>query len=399
MVEAKLEVVVVADLVIIHPPLDVDNILPTKVATFSPIMPLRPPTAPIPRPDPSQGLLGPRPQQAYAASEASYTPTDLERAFHTMQLNPPDSTWYMDIGATSHMANTSDNFSSYVNKGIRWNIIVGDGSKVPIHGLGHQTLSHPFPPFQLKNILHVPNLIKNLLSVRRFTIDNNSFLEFDPYGFTVKDYQTRIPLLRCDNTGDLNPLSFNPSSKVTSPSAFATISEDLWNQRRGHPGHSILSSSNKCLDFSSSSVRNKICHSCILGKHIRLPFHNSNSASNLPFDIIHSDVWTSPILTSSGHRYYVLFLDDKTNYLWTYPLANKSQVFNTFVNFYNLIQTQFHTNIKTLQCDNGGNMQIITFINSVITKASYFDSLVLMPPLKMAKPNEKFVPSSSFAHS
>ncbi|KAD6454912.1 hypothetical protein E3N88_09618 [Mikania micrantha] len=37
MVEAKLEVVVVADLVIIHPPLDMDNMFPTKVAIFNPI--------------------------------------------------------------------------------------------------------------------------------------------------------------------------------------------------------------------------------------------------------------------------------------------------------------------------------------------------------------------------
>ena len=57
------------------------------------------------RPDPSQGLLGPRPHQSYAASEASYTPTDLDRAFNTMQLNPADNMWYMDTSVTSHMAN------------------------------------------------------------------------------------------------------------------------------------------------------------------------------------------------------------------------------------------------------------------------------------------------------
>nr|GFB11971.1 hypothetical protein [Tanacetum cinerariifolium] len=41
----------------------------------------------------SQGILDPRPQQAYAASVApttSYAPTDIETAMHTMMLNPPD---------------------------------------------------------------------------------------------------------------------------------------------------------------------------------------------------------------------------------------------------------------------------------------------------------------------
>ncbi|XP_071712847.1 uncharacterized protein [Rutidosis leptorrhynchoides] len=56
---------------------------------------------------PTAGLLGPRPQQAYAASVApsqvSHTPTDIEQALHTMTLNPPEDTWYMDTGASSHM--------------------------------------------------------------------------------------------------------------------------------------------------------------------------------------------------------------------------------------------------------------------------------------------------------
>jgi len=48
----------------------------------------------------------------------------------------------------------------------------------------------------------------------------------------------------------------------------------------------------------------------------------------MPFDIIHNDIWTSPILTLMGHRYYVLFLDDYSNYLLTLLLARKSDVFD-----------------------------------------------------------------------
>jgi len=34
----------------------------------------------------------------------------------------------------------------------------------------------------------------------------------------------------------------------------------------------------------------------------------------MSFNIIHSDIWTFPILSSVGHQYYVLFLDDYSNY-------------------------------------------------------------------------------------
>ncbi|XP_073057631.1 uncharacterized protein [Primulina eburnea] len=77
----------------------------------------RPPTATF-----GPGVLGPRPQQqAYQAFTApvapsfngqtgSYVPTDIASAMHTMTLNPPDPTWYMDTGATSHMT-SSNGFS------------------------------------------------------------------------------------------------------------------------------------------------------------------------------------------------------------------------------------------------------------------------------------------------
>lgn len=73
----------------------------------------------------------------------------------------------------------------------------------------------------------------------------------------------------------------------------------------------------------------------------------------MPFDIIHSDIWTSPILSSMGHQYYVLFLDDYSNYLWTFLLARKSDVFEKFLAFRAHILTQFERNIKNFQCDNG----------------------------------------------
>ncbi|KAJ9535464.1 hypothetical protein OSB04_un001410 [Centaurea solstitialis] len=306
-------------------------------------------------PSPSAGILGNRPQQAYAVSEASYTPTDLEQAFHTMAIHPSDQTWYADTGATSHTTNNLGNFTSYVNNGLFRNVIVGDGSPIPIRGIGHQTLPYPFPPLLLKNVLHTPRIIKNLLSIRRFTIDNNVSVEFDPFGLTMKEYRTRTPILRCNSTGDLYPFKLKSSSQVTHPSTFAAITRDLWHHRLGHHGADVLSTLRSNLRFSSSKhlSSNTFCHSCVLGKQIKFPFSSSNYLTHLPFDIIHTDVWTSPVLSSSGHRYYVLFLDDKTNYLWTYPLANKSQVFSTFLHFFSMIKTQFHYTIKTIQCDNG----------------------------------------------
>ena len=199
-------------------------------------------------------------------------------------------------------------------------------------------------------MLHAPQIIKNLISVRKFTTDNHVYMEFDPFGFHVKDLLTGNIILRCDSTGDLYPLF----SSVSPAPAFAALSTTTWHNRLGHPGAPILNSlkSNNVISCTSHSGV-CFCHSCQIGKHIKLPFSPSNNDTIAPFDIVHSDLWTSPTLSSMGHRYYILFLDDYTNFLWTFPLTNKSQVLSTFITFRDFIHTQFERKIKSFQCDNG----------------------------------------------
>ena len=61
-------------------------------------------------------------------------------------------------------------------------IVVGNGSLLPVTSTG-TTVIHP--SLRLNNVLVSPQLIKNLISVRQFTIDKCS-VEFDPTGCSVK---------------------------------------------------------------------------------------------------------------------------------------------------------------------------------------------------------------------
>ena len=303
-----------------------------------------------------QGILGPKPPQAHMAAtsannaQPSYASTDIQAAMHTLSMAPPDDQWYMDTGATSHMTANGGNLTSYSN--MSNNIIVGSGHNIPVIGRGNALIPNSHHPLTLHNVLHAPQLIKNLVSVRKFTIDNDISVEFDPFGFSVKDFQTGIILMRCDSSGDLYPLTSRPTT--TYPSNFVALSKELWHNRLGHPGIPVFNS----LQRNNFILCNKLpkhyfCHSCPLGKHTKLPFYESSSYTMMPFDIVHSDIWTSPVLSSGGHRYYALFLDDFTNFLWTFPIANKSQVHSIFIQFRAHIKTQFEREIKCFQCDNG----------------------------------------------
>jgi hypothetical protein len=73
-------------------------------------------------------------------------------------------------------------------------IRVGDGSGMHISHIGSASLTLSRQNFILNQLLRVPLICKNLLSVRQFALDNSVFFEFHSSHFVIKDSQTRITL-------------------------------------------------------------------------------------------------------------------------------------------------------------------------------------------------------------
>jgi len=168
----------------------------------------------------------------------------------------------------------------------------------------------------------------------------------------MKDFQTGMTLMRCDSQGELYPITTTTTTntQVVSPSTSAALSSSLWHDRLGHPRASILDSHkwNKLIEWTKTRA-SSFCHSCPLRKHVKLPFFYFHNSTCMPFDILHSDLWTSPILSSLGKKYYVLFLDDYLKFLWTFPISKNSQVYSTFLKLRAYIKTQFEREIKNIQ--------------------------------------------------
>lgn len=97
-----------------------------------------------------------------------------------------------------------------------------------------------------------------------------------------------------------------------------------------------------------------MCHACQLGRHVRLPFYGSSSRTSKAFELIHCDLWTSPLPSLTGYKYYLVVLHDFTHYSWTFPLRLKSDAYDTLRHFFAYTQTQFSTTVRAIQCGNGG---------------------------------------------
>ncbi|GJZ57793.1 ribonuclease H-like domain-containing protein [Tanacetum coccineum] len=214
----------------------------------------------------------------------------LPLAFSTTAIQDP--TWNMDTGASSHLNSHTSNLNTVYNKCLYVSVCVGDGKSIPVTNTGHSILPTLNRPLYLHNVPVTPNIIKNLIYVLQFTRDNNCIVEFDAFGFSVKDFLSRHILLRCDSSGDLYPVT-QPSPI---PHALLSVNPTTWHRCLGLPGEEVLRSLVSRQFITCTNEKSPhICHACQLGKHVRLSFSSSNSVVTSSFEIVHYDIWTSPI--------------------------------------------------------------------------------------------------------
>ena len=120
--------------------------------------------------------------------------------------------------------------------------------------------------------------------------------------------------------------------------------EFIWHQRFGNlieKSLHILANPQLVDDFDYNvSKQIPFCKSCVEGKLHKTPFPSQGrTRAAVPLGLIHSDV-CGPMSTQllSGARYFVVFADDKTHYVWVYLLKCKSEAFSKFLEWKSLME-------------------------------------------------------------
>jgi hypothetical protein len=175
----------------------------------------------------------------------------------------------------------------------------------------------------------------------------------------VKDNLTGRTLLQGPSRDGLYPIllskAVNKSRRFT---AFIGISASsvIWHHRLGHPAPHIINKLKQIAQLPTlgSLSHHSLCEPCQIAKSKSLPFFESNNVTTIALEIIHSDLWSSPIPSISGCCYYVTFIDNFSRFSWIYPLQNNYETFECFFKFKCLAENLLSKKIKIFQSDGGG---------------------------------------------
>ncbi|KAG7599495.1 Reverse transcriptase RNA-dependent DNA polymerase [Arabidopsis suecica] len=275
------------------------------------------------------------------------------RAHYTASTNYSQAPWLLDSGATHHIATDISNMSIAGPYNGGEEVVVGNGAGLPITNTGSTTFPTPTKNLLLDNVLCVPTIKKNLISVNKLCRSNGVMVQMCPHDFQVKDLNTGATIIKGRaNEGLYEWPTIPTGSSFVSAFSTSKTSTPAWHARLGHPANSIIQliSSRSKIPMSFSTLFN----ACSINKSHKLPFSQSSIHSHFPLDIVFSDVWTSPVHSIDGYKYYVIFVDHYTRYTWLYPLKQKSHVATIFPVFRALVEDRFKTKITTLYSDNGG---------------------------------------------
>ncbi len=279
--------------------------------------------------------------------------------------------WIVDSGASSHMTAERPLLVDY--KEFEQPIIVriGNGRAMSAIGKGRVDLQMLLPKkatynVQLTDVLHVPGLTTNLLSVRAVNDKGKECLFKDGQchiycrGTLIgkAELEGKLYVLRCQKT---------PKDEKAYPAKEEAATE-LWHLRLGRAGQQKLHKLHEMgiIHGMKTDISKEICRGCLEGKFAKKPFKvdpEKKPKAEL-LELVHSDV-CGPMSTSTGagSKYICTFLDDHSKAAKLYFLKKKSDVFAAFQEYRVMAEKQTGKKLKSLRTDGGGEYVSNDFAN------------------------------------
>lgn len=282
-----------------------------------------------------------------------------------------NNNWILDSGASSHMCSDKKLFSSL--KKYNQKVFIASGENVEASGIGEVNLKSFGTNITLSNVLFVPVLNSNFLSVSKI-IKNGCRVQFADNKAYVNSVNNELILI-ADLQNGIYLSRITPKREMVL-GANENGACVTWHKRFGH-----LNIGDLCKLSQKEMVRglvvNKIndfkCVTCALCKISTKPFNHYNSlfTSSL-LEVVHTDICGPFRVTSQGgSTYLITFIDDFSRFITVYFLKKKSDALNALKDFVTSSEKQTGKKVKCIRSDNGreytgGEFEMFLRLNGII---------------------------------
>lgn len=285
----------------------------------------------------------------------------IDQSNHCISDPPSSARWLVDTGATRHMCNNQNLFSS-IKKGQLTSITFGGGSKLSTDLVGEidaliVTDSGSFST-KILNVLYVPGLVTNLLSAKSLCEETQATFTLSAKGCSVQrshnGKQTNIGYINYSN--NLLPVMIRRSYNQAMLAKIHLSPEELWHTRLGHPNKmSLHQTSLVTKGIPQCKVVDHHCDACHTGKEKALPHAKvASNKSTEPLELIHADLSGPLPDNDQGYKYYVVFVDDCSGFCDISLLKRKSETLDAFEAYKARVENLLEKSIKSFRSDGGG---------------------------------------------
>jgi transposase InsO family protein len=275
--------------------------------------------------------------------------------------------WFIDSAASSHICGNLDLFETIDDiPPITIETASGDAFRATKRGTIDITIRSDMSsglkdiPITLMDVIYVPKLNANLLSVGRMTgagVDvmfnkNHSTLSIDNIVFARGSKINNLFAYEA-----ITSILPHEQAKSSIEPSEATI----WHYRLAHTSYSTIE---KMSNFKTviglppkmsfdSTIQ---CSNCPHGKQTRAPFQKVEDLPTNIGDIVASDICGPFESSIGGYRYFVIWIDLKTRYVSIEFLKNKEckTVTESFKKYMAWLLRQKGAEVKRIRTDNGG---------------------------------------------
>ncbi|GJW92555.1 retrovirus-related pol polyprotein from transposon TNT 1-94 [Tanacetum coccineum] len=226
---------------------------------------------------------------------------------HMASVTTTDDWWY-DSGATTHVCNNRDLFKTYKETEDGHEVMMGDNHTSKVIGSGNVEIQFTSgKKLTLINVLHVPNIRKNLVSGFKLcksgvkaVIESDKVILSKANVFVGKAYA-------CDgmfklNINKITSSAYLPDCNFISNFNIECSTFNLWHNRLGHINYRTMKDMLKQGIISYNGEHKDKCEICVQAKMKRKPFPKVDRQSEI-LELVHSDICElNGQLTRGGNR-------------------------------------------------------------------------------------------------